>query len=109
LLADGEADWRDRLLAEAGAERVAQSLRICRLCVEMLAVTGAGIAMVTATGHRGVVCATDDVSAGLEELQLTLGEGPCADAVTVNRPCCRKDDSAYSAVTSERDPSTIDI
>jgi hypothetical protein len=52
-------DDRDRwarLLAASGQERAAQPLRICQLCVDTLGVTGAGIAMVTVAGHRGVVC-----------------------------------------------------
>jgi len=36
--------------------------------------------MMTAAGHRGIVCCTDRVAAAIEELQFTLGEGPCIDA-----------------------------
>ena len=81
-------DW-DRwegLLAEAAKDRSSQPQRICELCVERLDVTGAGISMVTTAGNRGVVCATDDVSARIEDLQLTLGEGPCRDAVSAGTP-----------------------
>ena len=42
--------------------------------------------MVTKAGNRGVVCATDDVSARIEELQFSLGEGPCVQAVTSGVP-----------------------
>ncbi len=42
--------------------------------------------MVTQAGNRGVVCATDDVSARIEELQFSLGEGPCVEAVTTGVP-----------------------
>jgi hypothetical protein len=52
----------------------------------MLGVTGAGISMVTAAGNRGVVCATDEVSARIEDLQFTLGEGACVDAVQAGMP-----------------------
>ena len=38
--------------------------------------------MVTRSGHRGVVCATDETAARVEDLQMTLGEGPCVDAVS---------------------------
>ncbi|MDQ1711067.1 MAG: hypothetical protein QOE45_517 [Frankiaceae bacterium] len=75
-----------RLLAGAVAERSDQSRRICDLCVEMLGVTGAGISLVTASGNRGVVCASDDVAARIEDLQITLGEGPCVDAVRSGAP-----------------------
>jgi hypothetical protein len=81
MTATQDRDRWARLLAEAATERASQPQRICELCVEMLDVTGAGISMVTTTGNRGAVCATDEVSARIEDLQLTLGEGPCIDAV----------------------------
>jgi len=55
-------------------------LAICLLTVEALDVTGGGLSVMTAAGHRGTVCATDDVAAEIEELQFSLGEGPCVDA-----------------------------
>lgn len=75
-----------RLLARTAVEGRGRPHRICALCVEALDVTGAGISMVTAAGNRGVVCATDDVSARIEDLQFMLGEGPCFDAVRSGAP-----------------------
>jgi hypothetical protein len=83
---DDQPEGWARLLAASASERTAQPLRICRLCVDTLGVSGAGIAMVTPAGHRGVVCATDDISAKIEDLQLTLGEGPCIEAATSGAP-----------------------
>src|SRR6185437_3250024 len=97
-----------RLLAASGPERAAQPLRICQLCVDTLAVTGAGIAMVTPTGHRGVVCATDDVSATIEDLQLTLGEGPCVDAAVTGTPVLLADLDRSSDVAVERWPAFME-
>lgn len=77
--------WAE-LLAGAVAERADQPKRICDLCVSNLGISGAGIAMVTRAGNRGVVCATDDVSARIEELQFSLGEGPCVEAVSTGVP-----------------------
>src|SRR5664279_3749928 len=76
----GDPDRWTRLSAAAAGERGAQPRRICQLCVQTLGVTGAGISLVTDTGNRGVVCATGDVSGRIEDLQFTLGEGPCIDA-----------------------------
>lgn len=67
-------------------ERSSQPKRICDLCVRGLGVTGAGISMVTKEGNHGIVWATDEVSARIEELQLTLGVGPCVDAVATGAP-----------------------
>jgi hypothetical protein len=104
-------DDRDRwglLLAASGRERTAQPLRICQLCVDTLGVTGAGIAMVTAAGHRGVVCATDDVSATIEDLQLTLGEGPCVDAADTGTPVMVPDLCGSSDIAVERWPAFME-
>jgi hypothetical protein len=81
-----ELDRWAQLLAEGSAEEAAEPQRICQLCTRLLGVTGAGISMVTAVGNRGVVCATDAVSARIEDLQFTLGEGACVDAVQGGLP-----------------------
>jgi len=80
---------RDRwvsLLRDAAGDVATQPQRIAELCVQMLGVTGAGISLVSDTGHRGVICATDDVSRRIEELQVTLGEGPCIDTIRTGAP-----------------------
>jgi GAF domain-containing protein len=105
---DNERDRWARLLAASGPERAAQPLRICELCVDTLAVTGAGIAMVTPAGHRGVVCATDNVSATIEDLQLTLGEGPCIDAAVRGAPVLVPDLADAADVATERWPSFME-
>lgn len=75
-----------RLLRDAGSDVTAQPQRIAELCVQMLDVTGAGMSLVSDAGHRGVICATDDVSRRIEDLQVTLGEGPCIDTVRTGAP-----------------------
>lgn len=40
---------------------------------------------------RGPVCATNDVSALIEQLQYDLGEGPCVDAYNQDRPVVEPD------------------
>jgi hypothetical protein len=97
-----------RLLAASGPERAAQPLRICELCVDTLDVTGAGIAMVTAAGHRGVVCATNEVSAKIEDLQLTLGEGPCIDAAESGSPVLLSNLGQSADVAVERWPTFME-
>jgi hypothetical protein len=82
---DDQDRW-DRLLAESASERDFRPEQICRLCIEMLGVSGAGISMVTAVGGRTVVFSSDERSARIEDLQFTTGAGPCVDAVTFGRP-----------------------
>ena len=44
------------------------------------AVDGAGVSLSSATGEREVLFATDDLAGRVEQLQFTLGEGPCVDS-----------------------------
>jgi len=81
-----ERELWTRLLTEAVGERAAQPRRICELCTRLLQISGAGIALLSDAGHRAVVCATDEGSTRIEELQFTLGEGPCVDAVRTGAP-----------------------
>jgi GAF domain-containing protein len=75
---------------------------ICQLCVETVGVSGGGISMVTQHGNRGVVCATDDVAEQIEDLQLTLGQGPCVDAVQSGMPVLIPDLSQPEDLAVER-------
>ena len=61
------------------------------LCSGSLPVSGAGLALMTDAGPAGTVAATDGPAAGLEELQFTLGEGPCVDASRTGRPVLQPD------------------
>jgi GAF domain len=56
------------------------SARLCRGCVKITGVDGAGIMLMSGDIPRGSLCTTNEVSNLIEELQYTLGEGPCVDA-----------------------------
>ena len=75
-----------RLLRESATDVATQPQRIAELCVQVLDVDGAGITLMSDGGHRSIVCATDAVSERIEELQITLGEGPCIDAIGTGTP-----------------------
>lgn len=53
--------------------------------------SGAGIMLMSGDIPRGSLCTTDKVSALIEDLQYTLGEGPCVDAYRQNRPVLEPD------------------
>ena len=53
---------------------------LCAACVEDAGVDGAGLALLARDGTPETVHATNDVAARVEDLQFTLGEGPCVDA-----------------------------
>jgi hypothetical protein len=69
----------------------AGSSTLCLECVDALEVTGAGIMLMTASGHRGVLCSSNPGSETVEELQFTLGEGPCVDVYTSGSPVLEPD------------------
>jgi hypothetical protein len=60
--------------------------RLCGAAVQTMAASGAGVTLMTGDGVRGAGAASDPGSARLEELQFTLGEGPCIDAYASRRP-----------------------
>lgn len=55
-------------------------LDVCTAAVAALPVGGAGLSAMSRTAASHPLCSTDEISGRLEELQLTLGEGPCVDA-----------------------------
>ena len=68
------------------------AVRLCRQCVAAVPVSGAGLALMSADGPTGVVlAATDRAARHLEELQFTMGEGPCVDASREGRPVLQPD------------------
>src|SRR3954465_6073139 len=64
---------------------------LVRLCAQTLPVSGVGLALMTDDGPAGTVAASDGGALQLEELQFTLGEGPCVDASRPGRPVLSPD------------------
>jgi GAF domain/ANTAR domain len=60
--------------------------RVCRACTELLTVDGMSISVMNDTDQREVLYASDEVSARVEALQFSLGEGPCFEAFHTCRP-----------------------
>ena len=76
--------------------RVGPRIRaLCALAASELTVSGAGATVLSEvvggdgqSPRRGLVHATNAVSSGLEDLQLTVGEGPCLDTFATGGPGC---------------------
>jgi hypothetical protein len=60
--------------------------RICEACVGGLDVDGAAISLMSASNLRETLYASDATVDLLEDLQFSLGEGPCVDAASSGRP-----------------------
>lgn len=82
------------ILAElAGSAASAAELpeQLVKMCTQALPVTGVGIVLMTDAGPAGAVAASDGPAATMEELQYTLGEGPCVDSSRTGRPVLQPD------------------
>lgn len=67
-------------------------VRLCAACLSALPVSGVGVALMTDDGPSGVVLeATDARARQLEELQFSLGEGPCVEASRTGRAVLEPD------------------
>jgi len=97
-----------------GASRpgpVARAVRIellCRRGVEAAAVDGAGVSMTVRSGAAYPVASTDELSALVEELQFTTGEGPCFDVVTTRSPVLIADLTSQDEAVTGRWPAFLD-
>ena len=67
------------------------TVRLCQLAGEITGVSGASILLLSDDLVRGSLCTTDGVAAHLDDLQLTLGEGPALDAHATGRPVLEPD------------------
>ena len=94
-------------LAVAFAREAARapSSRLCTVCAEVVAVTGAGITIM-GSDHAGPICVSNPKVRALEDLQFTIGQGPCHDAFATRRPvhAARLDTAA-----SDRWPPFVDL
>jgi hypothetical protein len=65
--------------------------RLCRVASRTFPATGVGISVMSRDGEPATVAASDAHSATVEDLQFTLGEGPCLDAYSTGRPVLAPD------------------
>lgn len=90
---------RTRLGAAAarGKSGLSSADRLCQACVELLHVDGAAISLIHAGGAPGTLGSSGEVSRRIDELQFTLGEGPCLDSVRQKSPVLMPDLGAAAA------------
>lgn len=81
-----------RIMAELGADGGERSsARLCEVGTHVTGMSGAGIMLMSDDVPQGSLCASDEVSALIEDLQYTLGEGPCLDAFYMGRAVSEPD------------------
>ncbi|BCJ34018.1 GAF domain-containing protein [Actinocatenispora thailandica] len=103
------SDRRQWLEAQLSADRATRPgspvALVCARCVTELSVTGAGVTVLSHLADddhgthpsRGLVHATNSTSAALEDLQLTVGEGPCLDAFESGGPVLISDTATLAS------------
>ncbi|HET9733477.1 MAG TPA: GAF and ANTAR domain-containing protein [Acidimicrobiales bacterium] len=69
-----------RILGLLAATGTGEGRRLCEVAAEVTGMSGAGVMLLADGRPQASVCTTDTVSALIEELQYTFGEGPCVDA-----------------------------
>jgi hypothetical protein len=65
--------------------------RLCQVCAEATAMSGAGIMLMSADVPYGSLCTANEMSNLIEQLQYELGEGPCVDAYRHDYPILEPD------------------
>ncbi len=97
MLAAPVADGRTERIYDAVARRdgdprpFSRLQAVCRACLDVLPVTGAGVMLMAEHMHQGTAYATDDVIRRLEDLQNAAAQGPCLDAYNSGRPVLEPD------------------
>jgi hypothetical protein len=84
------ADILSAVLTESQSG-IAMPASLVDMCARALPVSGVGLALMTDDGPAGTVAVTDGSALELEELQFSLGEGPCVDASRSGRPVLQPD------------------
>ena len=77
----------EQLLAAVGGERRLEAAdRLCRACVTLLEVDAAAISLVFDGANTGTLGSSGPKARMYDELQFTLGEGPCLETVAARAP-----------------------
>jgi hypothetical protein len=97
----GDGMPKGRLDEARASTGVRRAEWLCQEAISAVDVDGAGLSMMTSAGHRGTVCATDDLARRVEDLQFALGEGPCFEAFAGGDPVLIADISVLNAETAQ--------
>jgi hypothetical protein len=77
----------DQLLAAVDGRRGVEAAdRLCEACVLLLDIDAAAISLVFDGASSGTLGSSGEPARMYDELQFTLGEGPCLDSITLKTP-----------------------
>lgn len=65
--------------------------RLCEVAVDRLQAQGVGLALIASPQARGLLAGSGRFAGVVEDLQFSLGEGPCLDAFTEGVPALETD------------------
>jgi GAF domain-containing protein len=88
---DLAADVRSLVAREPRLQRdkpevVGEMQRLCRAAARALPALGVGVTLISEAGPQVTVAASGEPIERIEELQFSLGEGPCFEAYRTRRP-----------------------
>lgn len=79
------------LVAQQAASSPVSVSHVCAAAVDCVGVDGAGVSVIVNATLRETMHSTDAIAANLEELQVTLGQGPCVDTFDQGGPVLAAD------------------
>jgi len=77
---------REPARTDDGVGVVGELRRLCSAAERSLIASGVGVSVMAENGMRGVAAVSAPAYEAIEELQFTLGEGPCLDAYATRQP-----------------------
>jgi hypothetical protein len=80
-----------------GPEPSGRLHRLCRVAARALPASATGLSMFSVSGDPTVVAASSTSARRIEQLQFTLGEGPCQDVYELGRPVLTPDVAAATS------------
>ena len=78
-------------MAEVDGDAPSVIDRVCAAAVSLLSLSGAGLSLIVAGELRGTAGVSGPGIAKVQELQLSLGQGPCVDAWAAAEPVTESD------------------
>lgn len=76
--------------------------RLCRACVDLIVIGGAGIMLMDDEGNGSSLGLSDHATGIVEDLQFMLGEGPGIDAHNLSRPSLDRSSTTPSPPGGQR-------